>query len=67
MAAEEQPKIIFSMNRVSKIYPPNKQVLKDIWLSFFYGAKMVFGNTTTPNNSIFNFSICNDGEHISTP
>ena len=40
MAAEEQPKIIFSMNRVSKIYPPNKQVLKDIWLSFFYGAKI---------------------------
>ena len=39
MAAEEQPKIIFSMNRVSKIYPPNKQVLKDI-LSFFYGAKI---------------------------
>ena len=28
------------MNRVSKIYPPNKQVLKDIWLSFFYGAKI---------------------------
>lgn len=40
MAAEEQPKIIFSMNRVSKVYPPNKQVLKDIWLSFFYGAKI---------------------------
>ncbi len=28
------------MNRVSKVYPPNKQVLKDIWLSFFYGAKI---------------------------
>ena len=40
MAAEEQPKVIFSMNRVSKVYPPNKQVLKDIWLSFFYGAKI---------------------------
>ncbi len=25
---------------VSKIYPPNKQVLKDIYLSFFYGAKI---------------------------
>ncbi|WP_020528549.1 energy-dependent translational throttle protein EttA [Flexithrix dorotheae] len=32
--------IIFSMNRVSKIYPPKKQVLKDIHLSFFYGAKI---------------------------
>ena len=33
-------KIIFSMTGVSKIYPPNKQVLKDIYLSFFYGAKI---------------------------
>lgn len=33
-------KIIFSMEGVSKIYPPNKQVLKNIWLSFFYGAKI---------------------------
>jgi sulfate-transporting ATPase len=33
-------KIIFSMEGVNKIYPPNKQVLKNIWLSFFYGAKI---------------------------
>ncbi|MBK8489423.1 MAG: energy-dependent translational throttle protein EttA [Saprospirales bacterium] len=33
-------KIIFSMVGVSKIYPPNKQVLKNIYLSFFYGAKI---------------------------
>jgi len=33
-------KIIFSMERVSKIYPPKKTVLKDIYLSFFYGAKI---------------------------
>ncbi len=33
-------KIIFSMAGVSKIYPPSKQVLKDIYLSFFYGAKI---------------------------
>ena len=33
-------KVIFSMERVNKIYPPNKQVLKNIWLSFFYGAKI---------------------------
>lgn len=33
-------KIIFSMIGVSKIFPPNKQVLKDIYLSFFYGAKI---------------------------
>lgn len=28
------------MQGVSKIYPPSKQVLKNIWLSFFYGAKI---------------------------
>jgi energy-dependent translational throttle protein EttA len=33
-------KIIFSMAGVNKIYPPNKQVLKNIYLSFFYGAKI---------------------------
>jgi ATP-binding cassette ChvD family protein len=33
-------KIIFSMVGVSKIYKPNKQVLKNIYLSFFYGAKI---------------------------
>jgi sulfate-transporting ATPase len=33
-------KIIFSMVGVGKVYPPKKQVLKDIYLSFFYGAKI---------------------------
>lgn len=35
-----EEKIIFSMAGVSKIYPPQKQVLKNIYLSFFYGAKI---------------------------
>ncbi|SEM37253.1 ATP-binding cassette protein, ChvD family [Olivibacter domesticus] len=33
-------KVIFSMAGVNKIYPPQKQVLKNIYLSFFYGAKI---------------------------
>lgn len=33
-------KIIFSMVGVSKTFPPHKQVLKNIYLSFFYGAKI---------------------------
>lgn len=33
-------KIIFSMAGVNKIHPPQKQVLKNIYLSFFYGAKI---------------------------
>jgi energy-dependent translational throttle protein EttA len=33
-------KIIFSMEGVTKTFPPQKQVIKNIWLSFFYGAKI---------------------------
>jgi len=33
-------KIIFSMVGVNKIFPSQKQVLKDIYLSFYYGAKI---------------------------
>ena len=36
----DDKKVIFSMVGVSKTYPPQKQVLKDIYLSFFYGAKI---------------------------
>lgn len=36
----DDKKIIFSMVGVSKVYPPQKKVLKDIYLSFFYGAKI---------------------------
>lgn len=36
----DDKKIIFSMVGVSKIYPPQKQVLKNIYLSFYYGAKI---------------------------
>jgi sulfate-transporting ATPase len=32
--------VIYSMVRVGRIYPPNKQVLRDISLGFFYGAKI---------------------------
>ncbi len=37
----DDKKVIFSMNKVSKTYQSTgKQVLKDIYLSFFYGAKI---------------------------
>jgi energy-dependent translational throttle protein EttA len=35
-----QETIIFSMERVSKVIPPNRQIIKNIYLSFFYGAKI---------------------------
>ncbi|MEA5081952.1 MAG: energy-dependent translational throttle protein EttA [Dysgonamonadaceae bacterium] len=36
----DDKKIIFSMVGVSKTFPPHKQVLKDIYISFYYGAKI---------------------------
>jgi len=36
----DDKKIIFSMVEVSKVYPPQKKVLNNIYLSFFYGAKI---------------------------
>jgi energy-dependent translational throttle protein EttA len=36
----DEKQIIFSMYKVSKTYPPQKQVIKDISLSFFLGAKI---------------------------
>ena len=36
----DDKKVIFSMVGVSKIIPPQRQILKNIYLSFFYGAKI---------------------------
>jgi hypothetical protein len=56
--------IIYSMVNVSKIHPPQKQVLKDIYISFYYGAKIgvtellkLFGNF--PQVLYFNIEIKN--------
>lgn len=40
MSQEEGRQIIFSMTHVSKTTPAGKQIIKDIYLSFFYGAKI---------------------------
>lgn len=40
MAQGNDKQIIFSMINVSRTHPPHRQVLKDISLSFFYGAKI---------------------------
>lgn len=36
----DDKKIIYSMNRVGKLIPPNTKILRDISLSYFYGAKI---------------------------
>ena len=40
ISMSDDNKIIFSMYRVGKTFPPHRQVLKDISLSFFLGAKI---------------------------
>jgi energy-dependent translational throttle protein EttA len=57
--------IIFSMAGVSKIYPPKKQVLKDIYLSFFYGAKIgVLGLNGSGKSSLLRIIAGIDKEFI---
>ena len=34
------PQFVYTMKGLGKIYPPDSQVLKDIWLSFLPGAKI---------------------------
>ena len=61
----DNPTIIFSMNRVGKIYPPKKQVLKDIYLSFFYGAKIgVLGLNGSGKSSLLKIIAGVDKEYV---
>jgi sulfate-transporting ATPase len=57
-------KVIFSMAGVSKIYPPSKQVLKNIYLSFFYGAKIgVLGLNGAGKSSLLRIIAGKDKEY----
>ncbi len=40
MSEVQSEKIIFSMSHVGKVVPPKREILKDISLSFYYGAKI---------------------------
>src|SRR5574341_28583 len=40
MATTNDKQVIFSLVGVGKVYPPKKQVLRDIYLGFYYGAKI---------------------------
>ena len=57
--------IIFSMSGVGKIHPPKKQVLKDIYLSFFYGAKIgVLGLNGSGKSTLLRLIAGVDKEYI---
>jgi energy-dependent translational throttle protein EttA len=60
-------KIIFSMVGVGKIYKPNKQVLKDIYLSFYYGAKIgVLGLNGSGKSSLLRIIAGLDKDYLGT-
>ena len=57
--------IIFSMSRVGKVYPGRKQVLKDISLSFFYGAKIgVLGLNGAGKSTLLNIIARQDEDYL---
>ena len=61
----EGRQIIFSMVNVSKIHPPQKQVLKDIYLSFYYGAKIgVLGLNGSGKSSLLRIIAGIDKDYI---
>ena len=64
-ATPEGRQIIFSMVNVSKIHPPQKQVLKDIYISFYYGAKIgVLGLNGSGKSSLLRIMAGADKDYI---
>jgi sulfate-transporting ATPase len=63
--SETGRQIIFSMVNVSKIHPPQKQVLKDIYISFYYGAKIgVLGLNGSGKSSLLRIMAGIDKDYI---
>jgi len=58
------PQYIYTMNRVSKVVPPKREILKDISLSFFPGAKIgVLGLNGAGKSSLLRIMAGLDEEH----
>jgi energy-dependent translational throttle protein EttA len=58
-------KVIYSMVGVGKVYPPNKQVLRDIYLSYFYGAKIgVLGLNGSGKSTLLRIMAGVDRDHL---
>ncbi|CAI8308094.1 MAG: Energy-dependent translational throttle protein EttA [Acidimicrobiaceae bacterium] len=55
---------IYTMQKVSRFYPPDREVLKDISLSFFPGAKIgVLGNNGSGKSSLLSIMAGQDPDH----
>jgi ATP-binding cassette ChvD family protein len=53
MAEKNPEKFVFYMHRMTKVYPPSKEILKDISLSFYYGAKIgIIGNNGSGKSTL---------------
>ncbi|MDM7917496.1 MAG: energy-dependent translational throttle protein EttA [Candidatus Eisenbacteria bacterium] len=56
---------IFTMKGVGKVHPPDKVVLRDIWLSFYFGAKIgVLGANGAGKTSLLKIMAGEDTEHL---
>lgn len=67
MAVVDDKKIIFGMHKVGKVYPPKRQVLKDISLSFYYGAKIgVLGLNGSGKSSLLKIIAGVDKDYLGT-
>jgi len=61
----QENKVIFSMDRVGKIYPGNKQVLRDISLGYYYGAKIgVIGLNGSGKSSLLKIMAGIDTDYV---
>ena len=56
---------IYTMKDVGKVVPPNRVILKGIWLSFFYGAKIgVLGLNGAGKSSLLRIMAGIDTDHL---
>src|ERR1043165_2320086 len=59
------PQYILTMKDLKKVHPPNKEVLKGIWLSFYYGAKIgVLGLNGAGKSSLLRIMAQEDHEYM---
>src|SRR5213075_808699 len=57
------PEFIFTMKDLRKTVPPKREILKGIWLSFFYGAKIgVLGHNGAGKSSLLRIMAGQDRE-----